>query len=335
MPFKIVRNNITLVKADAIVNTANPMPVVGGGTDSAIYDAAGREELLSKRMEIGEIKPGDARVTDAFALDAKYIIHTVGPMWIDGAHGEMDVLRKCYRNSLELAGELSCKSIAFPLISTGVYGFPKDEALQIALAEINRFLLKSDMMVILVVFDRKSFELSGKLLTGIEEYIDENSVDMTRKQEYGPNSISSADERLNRLSRRELHHSSLVQKPEKKLSDVLGEAGKSFQDKLFELIDASGMTDVKVYKKANVDRKLFSSIKCKKDYKPSKKTAVSFAIALELDMAATKDLLGRAGFALSPSSRFDLIISYFIEQKKYDIYEINAALFEYDEQILG
>ena len=327
MPFKIVRNNITLVKADAIVNTANPMPVVGGGTDSAIYDAAGREKLLEKRREIGEIKPGDARVTEAFALDAKYIIHTVGPMWIDGAHGEMDVLRNCYRNSLELAGELSCKSIAFPLISTGVYGFPKDEALQIALAEINWFLLKSDMLVILVVFDRKSFELSGKLLSGIEEYIDENGVDITRKQEYGSNSRFSRDEHV-------FHINSEI-KPEKKLSDVLGEAGKSFQDKLFELIDASGMTDVEVYKKANIDRKVFSSIKCKKDYKPSKKTAVSFAIALKLDMAATKDLLGRAGFALSPSSRFDLIISYFVEKKIYDIYEINAALFEYDEQILG
>ena len=327
MPFKIVRNNITLVKADAIVNTANPMPVVGGGTDSAIYDAAGREVLLSKRREIGEIKPGDARVTEAFALDAKYIIHTVGPMWIDGAHGEMDVLRNCYRNSLELAGELSCKSIAFPLISTGVYGFPKDEALQIALAEINRFLLKADMLVILVVFDHKSFELSGKLLSGIEEYIDENGVNMTRKQEYGPNSRFSRDEQV-------FHINSEI-KPEKKLSDILGEGGKSFQDKLFELIDASGLTDVEVYKKANVDRKVFSSIKCKKDYKPSKKTAVSFAIALKLDMAATKDLLGRAGFALSPSSKFDLIISYFVEKKIYDIYEINAALFEYDEPILG
>ena len=327
MPFKIIRNNITLVKADAIVNTANPMPVVGGGTDSAIYDAAGREKLLEKRREIGEIKPGDARATEAFALDAKYIIHTVGPIWIDGAHDEMDVLRNCYRNSLELAGELSCKSIVFPLISTGVYGFPKDEALQIALAEINRFLLKSDMLVILVVFDRKSFELSGKLLTGIEEYIDENGVNMTRKQEYGSNSRFSRDEHE--------FHINKEQKPEKKLSDVLGEAGKSFQDKLFELIDASGMTDVEVYKKANVDRKVFSSIKCKKDYKPSKKTAVSFAIALKLDMDATKDLLGRAGFALSPSSKFDLIISYFVEKKIYDIYEINAALFEYDEQILG
>lgn len=290
---------------------------------------------LSKRREIGEINPGDARATEAFALDAKYIIHTVGPMWIDGVHGEMDVLRNCYRNSLELAGELSCESIAFPLISTGVYGFPKDEALQIALAEINRFLLKSDMLVILVVFDRKSFELSGKLLSGIEEYIDENGVDMTRKQEYGPNSRIFTSERSNHLSVRESKCVGWEHKPEKKLADVLGEAGKSFQDKLFELIDASGMTDVEVYKKANVDRKVFSSIKCKKDYKPSKKTAVSFAIALKLDMEATKDLLGRAGFALSPSSRFDLIISYFIEQKKYDIYEINVALFEYDEPLLG
>lgn len=184
MPFQIIRNDITRVKADAIVNTANPVPVIGSGTDSAIYSAAGEKLLLAERKKIGNIVPGRAAVTPAFGLNAEYIIHTVGPVWIDGKHKEHDILRSCYANSLSLAKKLSCNSIAFPLIATGVYGFPKDEALQIALSEINRFLLKNDMKVILVVFDKKSFELSGKLTDNINEYIDENTARDLRKEEY-------------------------------------------------------------------------------------------------------------------------------------------------------
>ncbi len=328
MSFKIVRNDITKVKADAIVNSANPKPIVGGGTDSAIYNAAGREELLLARQKIGDMSPGEAGYTDAFALDAKYIIHTVGPIWEGGEKGELEALKECYRNSLEIAEKLKCASIAFPLISTGTYGFPRDKALQIALSEINRFLLASDMMVILVVFDKKSFELSSRLVNGIEEYIDEQKVVESGRSEYGVRSrfMLDADHRFVDS------HSST--KP-KKLADILSETGQSFQQKLFELIDKSGMSDVEVYKKANIDRKVFSSIKCKKNYKPSKKTAVSLAIALELDMPAMKDLLSRAELALSPSSRFDLIISYFVEHGIYDIFEINAALFDYDQPILA
>ena len=185
MPFQIIRNDITKVKADAIVNTANPNPVIGSGTDSAIYKAAGEKLLLKERQEIGEIAPGQVAYTDAFHLDAKYIIHTVGPAWVDGNHGERDILHSCYANALSKAAELSCNSIAFPLIATGVYGFPKDEALQIALSEINKFLLSHDVKVILVVFDRKAFELSGKLVGDIEEYIDEHSAKRLREEEYG------------------------------------------------------------------------------------------------------------------------------------------------------
>lgn len=184
MPFQIIRNDITKVKADAIVNTANPKPRIGRGTDSAIYAAAGEEQLLAERKKIGEIAPGQAVSTDAFNLDAKYIIHTVGPAWVDGNNGERDILHSCYEKSLASAAELKCKSIAFPLIASGVYGFPKDEALNIALAEIGKFLLTHEMKVILVVFDRKALELSEQLVGGIEQYIDEHSAHLLREAEY-------------------------------------------------------------------------------------------------------------------------------------------------------
>ena len=324
MPFRIIRNDITKVKADAIVNTANPDPVIGGGTDSAVYAAAGKAPLLAQRKKIGAIAPGQAVSTDAFALDAKYIIHTVGPVWVNGDSGEREVLRSCYMNSLNLASQLGCESIAFPLISTGTYGFPKDEALSIALSEIGKFLLLYEMDVILVVFDRKALELSEELAGSIDQFIDERAASALREIEYGPNNYA--------LSRR---RRLVGEAAGKNLSDVLSGAGKTFQQKLFELIDKSGMSDVEVYKKANIDRKVFSRIRSKADYTPKKKTAVALAIALELDLKQTLDLLGRAGITFSPSNTFDLIITYFLQNRNYDIFEINAALFKYGQPILG
>jgi O-acetyl-ADP-ribose deacetylase (regulator of RNase III) len=358
MPFQIIRNDITKVKADAIVNTANPRPAIGSGTDSAVYAAAGEELLLAERKKIGDIEPGCAVCTPAFNLSAKYIIHTVGPAWVDGNHGERDTLRSCYARSLSLAAELSCESIAFPMIATGVYGFPKDEALNIALAEIGRFLLTHEMKVILVVFDRKALELSKNLVGGNTEYIDEHSVSLLREEEYGSGYNSSirrrmdeermlAEERRRRMDaislEEELEDSSIAPPsvapfPDiagKSLDEVLGGDEDTFQQRLFKLIDSSGMDDVTVYKKANIDRKVFSRIRCKADYKPKKKTAVAFAIALELDMPTMLDLLSRAEIAFSPSNKFDLIVSYFITNGNYDIFEINAALFKYGQPILG
>ena len=357
MPFQIIRNDITKVKADAIVNTANPRPVIGSGTDSAIYAAAGEEQLLAERKKIGEIAPGCAASTPAFNLDAKYIIHTVGPAWIDGNHGERDTLRSCYEQSLALAAELACESIAFPMIATGVYGFPKDEALNIALSEVGKFLLTHEMKVILVVFDRKALELSKNLVGGITEYIDEHSVKALRDVEYGggrmsKNRLMEEERRIAAERRRRMEASVLEEEcleesialpsaapfPDvagKSLDEVLGGKEDTFQQRLFKLIDASGMDDVTVYKKANIDRKVFSRIRCKEDYKPKKKTAVAFAIALELDMPTMLDLLSRAEIAFSPSSKFDLIVSYFITNRNYDIFEINAALFKYGQPILG
>lgn len=354
MPLKIIRNDITKVKADAIVNTANPKPQIGSGTDSAIYSAAGAGQLLAERKAIGDIAPGNSAVTGAYGLQAKYIIHTVGPVWIDGAHQERDVLRSCYANSLAAAAELHCDSVAFPLIATGVYGFPKDEALSIAMSEIGKFLISHEMTVILVVFDRKAFELSGAIFTDIDEFIDENYVGAQRKKEY-----SDARRRTRRMEE-ELLFAKSIQAPDdvdvdaalsatampapptsipdfsdQSLEEILGSAEDTFQQRLLHLIDESGMDDVTVYKKANIDRKVFSCIRCKADYKPKKRTALAFAIALELDMPTTLDLLARAEIAFSPSSKFDLIITYFITHKIYDIYEINAALFKYHQPILG
>ena len=360
MPFQIIRNDITKVKADAIVNTANPKPCIGSGTDSAIYAAAGAEQLLAERKKIGDIAPGQAASTDAFGLQARCIIHTVGPVWIDGKHGERDILHSCYKRSLALAAELTCESIAFPLIASGVYGFPKDEALSIALSEIGKFLLTHEMKIVLVVLDRAALTLSENLVGNIEKYIDEHSARELQKAEY---SGSRAPE-LRRRRYRQLEDGDLLCPANapgpaaavseeaasevalsspgglpdltgKSLDEVLGGAGKTFQQRLFELIDASGLDDVTVYKKANIDRKVFSRIRCKEDYRPRKKTAVAFAIALELDMPTTLDLLSRAEIAFSPSSKFDLIVTYFITNKIYDIFEINAALFSYGQPILG
>ena len=353
MSFKIIRNDITKVKADVIVNTANPKPVIGSGTDNAIYTAAGEKELLTERQKIGDIAPGRTAVTPAFGLSAKYIIHTVGPAWVDGNHGERDTLRSCYANSLDLAAELKAESIAFPLIATGVYGFPKDEALNIALAEIGRFLLTHEMKVILVVFGKKAFELSGQLVGQIDEYIDEHGVGLARQAEYGGRNVRRRMEEESLLQSScfaeaepdfEEESSEAVLAPSitsfvdvdgKSLEEVLDFAGETFQQRLFKLIDASGMDDVTVYKKANIDRKVFSRIRCKTDYKPKKKTAVAFAIALKLDMSTMLDLLSRAEIAFSPSNKFDLIITYFVTNRNYDIFEINAALFKYGQPILG
>ena len=376
MAFKIIRNDITKVKADAIVNTANPEPICAGGTDSAVYNAAGKEELLKERQKIGKMEVGEAKSTPAFNLPAKYIIHTVGPIWDDGKNGELENLRKCYDNCLNLSAELECKSIAFPLISTGVYGFPKDEALKIAVSAFSEFLLKKDMEIILVVFDSESFVLSGKLYSGIDEFIDENYVSEVRNLEYADEEVSLEDDScdfgepirerrkseerfLNRLfgigknyakesctsidemrvssvapeSAQSLKMHSAAKKPS--LDDRVKHLGDTWQKSLLDIIDENGYTDIEVYKRANVDRKLFSKIRSNPSYQPKKITAVAFALALKLNLDDTKDFIGRAGYAFSPSSIFDLIIEYFIEQEVYDTYTINLALFDHKQPLLG
>lgn len=340
MSFKIIRNDITKVRADAIVNTANPEPVTGSGTDGAIYKAAGEDLLLEARKKIGRIEPGKAAYTPAFGLDADYIIHTVGPVWRGGGYGEESILRSCYENSLSLSEKLGCKSAAFPLIATGVYGFPKELALDIAMSCIGKFLLTHDMKITVVVFDRSSYALSSSLVNGIEQYIDDHGADVAFHEEYGEDHfrrMTAAEEarRIEKIRKKERSDNGIPDLSGKTLEEAVGLKGESFAERLFKLIDESGMDDVTVYKKANVDRKVFSSIRCKKNYKPKKTTAVAFAIALELDLPALKDLLATAGIAFTSSDTFDLIISYFVTVKNYNIFDINGALFRYGQPQLS
>lgn len=537
MPFKIIRNDITKVHADAIVNTANPDPTYGAGTDSAIYRAAGEKKLLAERRKIGRLEAGEAVVTPAFRLHAKYIIHTVGPVWVDGEHREFELLASCYRKSLQMARHLQCRSIAFPLISTGSYGFPRDKALNIALDQISSFLKDEEMDVSLVVFDRKTFELSSDLKKDVSQYIDDNYVEDRIWKEYGSKYIvrrglEGSDSILRYLKSRQRsgrpademlaereqvpapgsekvpepvaekvpepvagegpeEYSAIFQVssgnlppdheepflkedeayyskgeepenagpegpesapsnapgtdwsgvpgddfPEKSesapsnvpgtdwyggqrtdgpagpesmpsnrpgygtdssraedtpqnafadtadtaetvasrphpgrkdaklpaagkrpsgrpapkgerriesgtsvhrrsLQDVMSHLGESFQECLLRMIDERSLTDTEVYKRANLDRKLFSKIRCKADYNPSRRTVIALVIALELNMDEAVDLLQKAGMALSPGSKFDLIISYCIQNEIYDIYRVNALLFDYDQPLLG
>lgn len=336
MPFEVVRNDITNMAVDAIVNTANPRPVIGSGTDSMIHEKAG-PRLLQARQRIGSIDVGCAAVTHAFDLKAKYVIHTVGPVWQGGGHDEEMLLRSCYDNSLRLALEHGCKSIAFPLISTGNYGFPKDQALQIAISAFSAFLLEQDMQIYLVVFDRADYTLSEKLFQHIASYIDEHYVDACEYAAYGAAPIHRRHRSIKedaRLSETMCACPAPAPKAAS-LADMLKQADAGFTETLLKLIDKSGKKDSQIYKKANLSKQHFSKIRNNPDYKPTKPTAIALALALELDLEQTKDLIGRAGYALTNSSKFDLIIRYFIEQGNYNVVEINIALYEFDQTLLG
>jgi len=332
MPLEIVRNDITKMTVDAIVNAANETLLGGGGVDGAIHRAAG-PELLEECRTLAGCRPGDAKITKAYRLPCKYVIHTVGPVWNDGTYGEREKLASCYRKSLALAKAHQCETVAFPLISSGIYGYPKDRALRVAVDTIGEFLMENDMMVYLVIFDRDAFQLSGKLFSEIAEYIDDHYVD-----EHS-DSRSARLSRANRLAAKSMAFETIAESvtaaPLGGLDELLCELDAGFSETLLKLIDRTGKKDSEIYKKANVDRKLFSKIRNNPDYKPSKATAIAFAIALELDLEETKDFIARADFALSRSSKFDVIIEYFIKQKNYDIFEINEALFAFDQSLLG
>ena len=379
MPFQIVRNDITKMHVDAIVNTANSMPGYGAGIDSAVYEAAGKDKLLAKRHEIGAIDRGTSVITDGYQLPAKYIIHTVGTAWQGGKEGEEDIIRSCYRSVFKVASENDISSLAIPLLASGSYGFPKGIALKIALSEIEAFMSVSDMDVYFVVFDEKSVSLSSELYGDIDEYINDNYVDEKNQVDY-PDSYGRTESvvqrsesfagrlasigavprllKANKTEKRKVSNkkaesieaafedeedmlssdmclSAPILEEERSLDDVVNNLDKTFMELVFSFADAKGLTDVEVQKKANLDRKTFSKLKCGTTKNPSKATALALAIALELDLDDTKDLLSRAGLALSPCSKQDVIVQYFIEKEAYDIYEINVALFEHGEQLLG
>lgn len=331
MPFEILRNDITKMKADAIVNTANPEPIVGSGVDSMLHQAAG-PELLKARQAIGPIAVGEAAVTEAFALHARFVIHTVGPVWQGGGCGEEALLRRCYDNALRLAAERKCRSIAFPLISSGNYGFPKDKALQVAIAAFSAFLLENDMQIYLVVFDRGAYRLSEQLFQGVASYIDQHYVDSCELATYGA-APRRGRRRLDRCM--EVCESMAMPRPSMSLEDFLKAKDSGFTQRLRELILEKGLKNSAVYKRANISKQLFSKIINDPDARPTKPTAIALALALELDLEGTRDLIGRAGYALTNSSTFDLIIRYFIERKQYNVVEINIALYEFDQSLLG
>jgi len=369
MPFEIVRNDITNMRVDAIVNTTNPRPTIGFGVDAGIHEKAG-PELLAARLKIGRIRVGDAAITPAFNLGARYVIHTVGPVWRGGVESEEKFLRSCYERSLALAKKHNCRSVAFPLIAAGNYGFPPSLALQIAMDAIGKFLMKNEMQVYLVVFDREAFQLSEKLFRGITSFIDENYIRKQSLRQFGLSEEGEVPDAQQELFfreqgrvRRELEESDAPEwhplipcqtaepcpprasapaqrqftpftaKPS--LAQLLAETDAGFSETLLKLIDRTGKKDSEIYTKAIVSRQHFSKIRNNPDYKPTKTTAIAFAIALELDLEQTRDLIGRAGYALTNSSKFDVIIMYFIRERNYNMFDINAALFEFDQSLLG
>lgn len=334
MPLQIVRNDITKMSVDAIVNAANNSLLGGGGVDGCIHRAAG-PELLAECRTLHGCKTGDAKITKGYRLPCKYVIHTVGPVWNDGHSGEEQALISCYQRSLELAKEYDCESVAFPLISSGIYGYPKDQALKVAMDAITAFLENNDMLVYIVVFDKRTYQISGKLYSDIAEYIDDHYVDV------------HDDEPGYKLSRKRLIASEsfcLEAAPifgmpapsgPPSLEDAVNQLDESFSEMLLRKIDEKGMKDSQCYKKANIDRKLFSKIRNDKFYKPSKTTVLAFALALELPLPEIKEMLETAGFALSHSSKADVIVEYFIRQGNYNVFEINEALFAFDQQLIG
>lgn len=319
MPFCIIRNDITKVTADAIVNTANPQARIGGGTDSAIYRAAGADALLAERRKLGDIPVGQAAATSAFGLRAKYIIHTVGPVWQGGIHGEEAALRSCYEQSLYLARKLGCESVAFPLISTGVYNFPRDKAMRIATAAIYEFLMKQEMLVELVVFDRSAYELSGRLFPNVQSYIDEQYAADQAVQEY----CRMREERFSRAGSAPT------------LSGALHCTQSTFQEYLLELIRQRNLKNSDVYHGANLSKQHFSKMLSNKNYKPTKNTVCALALALHLDRAGADALLAKAGLLLADNIRFDLAVRYFLDNQMYNIVEDNIALYENGLELLG
>jgi len=341
MPFTIVRQDITKMKVDAIVNAANTDLQMGGGVCGAIFKAAGAAQLQAACDKLAPIKTGEAVITSGFDLPAKFVIHAAGPVYrYQNAEQSEKLLRSAYMESLRLAIENNCESIAFPLISSGIYGYPKDEALQVATAAIQDFLINNDIDITLVVFDKSAFTVSRELLGAVESYIDEHYVDthqIKRRKllDVERQAISEADERANIFNEPLLEEMLAPIGAPAPLDDLVGNLDEPFSQMLLRLIDAKGMTDVEVYKRANLDRKLFSKIRSNKGYMPSKRTAIALAVALKLSLDETDDLLERAGYALSHAVKFDVIVEYFITNGKYDVFEINEVLFEYDQPLLG
>ena len=341
MPLQIIRQDITKTRVDAIVNTTNEEMIGYSGVDLAIHTIAGAE-LDAECAKLAPLGLGQAKISGAYGLPCKYVIHTSGPVWRGGLVGESIILRSCYIESLKLAVKSGCRSIAFPLISSGVYGYPKDQVLKFAIQTITEFLFDHELTVYLCVFDKESYSFSQKLFSDIQEFINDEYVDEHDEDFYEAFDGSIDEIPMAKCIQAPMCADAMMPRKRetssaagKSLREYMKQMDRSFQEMLFDLIDESGMTDVECYKKANVDKRTFSKIKSNKDYKPSKQTVIAFAISLQLDMDTTQELLATAGFTLSRSKVFDKIIRYFIHNGNYDIFEINEALFEFDQTLLG
>ncbi|MBE6650425.1 MAG: macro domain-containing protein [Ruminococcaceae bacterium] len=346
MPLKIIRQDITKIECDAIVNPTNEKMMPGGGADLAIHRAAG-EALLEHCKKLGGCEVGGARITPAFDLPCKYVIHTAGPDWHKEVNPE-ELLVSCYKSSLHLALEYKCESVAFPLIASGTYGFPKDRVLKIATKVISDFLFDNEMDVLLVVFDKEAYEISQKVYSDVSSYIDDHYVEESNFERscpiteepvfmasIAPEAPKGKKSIFKALGRKPRAVASAA-KEGTTLDEMIRNMDKGFADTLFYYIDKKGVTDVECYKRSNVDKKTFSKIKCNKDYRPSKITAVSFAIGLRLNIEETNHLLNTVGMSLSHSSLFDVIIEYFITSGEYEsVFDVNEVLYKFDQSLLG
>ncbi len=343
MPLTIIRGDITKLSTDAVVNAANNELLMGGGVCGAIFHAAGAENLQAACDELAPIETGKAVITEGFKLPAKYIIHTAGPVFIDGSHGEASLLRSCYTSSLMLAIENNCESIAFPLISSGLFGYPKAEAFHTATMAISDFLREHDIAVSIVLYGGETPEINEELHESLEQYINER---VDKKRNFENRKLLQLENDLLKDTLSDFHQIEskkivssdvFITEPEARnsLDNLVGNLDEPFSATLLRHIDASGKKDAEIYHRANIDRRLFSKIRSNEHYTPSKPTVIAFAVALELTLEQTSDLLERAGFALSHARKFDVIVEYFISSRQYDIFLINEVLFSYDQPLLG
>jgi len=341
MPFRIIRDDITKVKADAIVNPANPEPVIGGGVESAIYEAAGREKLLEARKELGRLQPGKVGVTEAFNLDAKYIVHVSGLYWKGGNSFEARCLKECYEKALKAALDKGCKSIAFPLLGTGTYGFPKDIGLDVAVSTFTEFLEEYEMEITLVVFDNEAVNVSGKLAYEVKSFIDDKYAHEVLETEYKKDRnierYALPNERFHLLLKEETYDvpdntctkETFSAEPSGSLEAALKNIYKeSFEKHLQQLINKKGLKNSEVYAAANISKQYFSKL-LKGQVKPSKDKMLALAVGLRLNMDEVVDFLRIAGYALSPISQTDTVVEYFIRKQEYNVLKINIVLFDY------
>ncbi|MCR5662916.1 MAG: O-acetyl-ADP-ribose deacetylase [bacterium] len=364
MPLEIIEGDITKLHVDAIVNAANVSLLGGGGVDGCIHRAAG-PELLAECRTLNGCETGEAKITKGYRLPCRYVIHTPGPIWDGGRFGEKKLLASCYKNCLRLAAEHDCKSVAFPMISTGVYGYPKPEAMKVATSVVSSFLENHDMQIYFVIFGRRDGFIDNKLYKGLDEYIsstfnplledlrqpkEDHSCAAPREYvDEAPGGYEDSIEEDAQLapSLSEPYEASperfVCSAPSEavcsglsaELASLLANTEETFSQVLLRKISEKGLSDSQCYKKANIDRRLFSKIRSDENYHPKKQTALAFAVALELSLEETAVLLKSAGYALSPSSKADIIVEYFIERGQYDIFEINTALFTFGQDILA